>query len=255
MVRFQQEYCEECDTWVITTGSLLKHRQTSPHPAHSEFRCRKCKRNYPNHHALEQHTGSAAHNPLTPQLRCPRCSKLLPSGPSALIMHLESGGKCASRWGVNRKTILAYVQQLDKEGTISNLTPAAVSHNVKKNKEMAPSSSAETPNDVIELPRHVCPDCPAKKGQFSSARALEQHLESAAHDVPEYHCPILAANGRALEIFGAAQFKYFRTLSGLSQHVERGLCKGGMGTYEEIMRLVTEKLFASGMKGVKGLKL
>jgi hypothetical protein len=45
--------------------------------------------------------------------------------------------------------------------------------------------------------------------------------------------------------------KYFKTLSGLAMHMERGVCKGGVVVFREAMRYVEEEVRKTGFVGVR----
>lgn len=114
-------------------------------------------------------------------------------------------------------------------------------------------------DDIIELPRHICEDCPADRGQFPNALALFRHKNSPAHDPIVFNCPARA--NMALddasqprheqdewidETFDQHQ-RGFKTLSGLAQHLEKGACDGGMQTFYDALESVTKKLGKMGL--------
>lgn len=82
-----------------------------------------------------------------------------------------------------------------------------------------------------------CPMCPAGSTRtFKTAHALWQHMNSAAHAPLSYHCPLRLAVG------GKGIMKSFTTLSGMTQHLESGACKGGKKTFEKAVAFVNQKL-------------
>lgn len=91
-----------------------------------------------------------------------------------------------------------------------------------------------------------CPLCPATRTRtFGSSGALLQHLNSVAHAPPVFHCPLtLAAEGKG-------DMKEFTTLSGMTQHLESGACKGGKKTFMKAVLFVNEKLRELGFADMK----
>ena len=152
-------------------------------------------------------------------------------------MHLESEGHCARKLGLTRAKILKFVANTD---TDRRLLVAGVTANTKLRLDDPQSAGATLPSEpsnydddeIVELARHTCGLCPPERSQFCSAEALNEHMASPYHDTPVYRCPEgIATRGRTT----------FRTLSGLSQHIETGVC-GGRDTFAEMLTYVTEKL-------------
>jgi hypothetical protein len=108
-----------------------------------------------------------------------------------------------------------------------------------------------------------CPICPPTLNQktFHSIRALQKHISSLAHAPKIFHCPFtFPMAGKALDGGGDTDAqerkkepkeKYFKTLSGLTMHMECGVCKGGVEVFREAMRYVEEEVRKMGFVGVK----
>lgn len=115
--------------------------------------------------------------------------------------------------------------------------------------------NSDEDDDIIELPRHICEDCPADRGQFPNALALFRHKNSPAHDPIVFNCPARANLALDSSQPSNDQDKWvddqhqrgFKTLSGLAQHLEKGACDGGMQTFYDALELVTEKLGKIGL--------
>jgi hypothetical protein len=91
-----------------------------------------------------------------------------------------------------------------------------------------------------------CPMCPAGSTRtFDTANALWQHMNSAAHAPLSYHCPLTLAVG------GKGVIKSFTTLSGMTQHLESGACKGGKKTFQKAVAFVNQKLREVGFGEMK----
>lgn len=75
--------------------------------------------------------------------------------------------------------------------------------------------------------RPTCTLCliTGKERTFKSMTALGDHLSSAVHDQKAFKCPRAFLPDQADS--GSAEIKYFKTLSGMVQHLESGKCFGG----------------------------
>ena len=145
-------------------------------------------------------------------------------------MHLESGGFCAKKLKLTRPKIARFVLDADSGRLItSTATPVPV-------QTVTPPSRTTEEEDVIELPRHTCELCPPDRAQFANVLSLQRHKDSAVHDPAIFHCPARAAlalepskpqDAWVDETFEQHQ-RGFKTLSGLAQHLEKGVCDGGM---------------------------
>ncbi len=102
--------------------------------------CKKCSKTFGSAQALQQHSKSVKHKPLS-ALSCPmvsECQKRFAS-PSALLHHLESGG-CRS--GMSREDIHALVQAFDEDGVVHDraaLSSPQVSPSIPSTPGSAPS--------------------------------------------------------------------------------------------------------------------
>ncbi|KAK4544181.1 hypothetical protein LTR36_004391 [Oleoguttula mirabilis] len=137
--------CLICDRGFTTQQGLDDHLQDKDHPAvdteefsaaaeaakaaaeEANLYCEACERPFQHIEAYRQHKNSVKHKPLS-DLQCPLstgCGKTFTS-PSALILHLESGG-CVS--GMNRLRLNAVIHQHDtgRHITYEENAPAAIS--------------------------------------------------------------------------------------------------------------------------------
>lgn len=230
--------CRLCDKSFITPYALQQHVRDSP--AHYSYRCIDCNRNFLSEKALRQHESSPLHHPLTASLACPKCKVAFPAGPSSLLQHLESGGTCAKKLRLNRASIRRFVVSADPDQIIT--LPGAT--NVVSTPATVGSTEEPTEQDVdqvVLLPRHQCTLCPKNAPQFVSVKALQNHLASAAHDPLVYACPtpLLSDDGK--------HRRSFKTLSGLSQHMESQACVDGLEGYWKLLDAITNKLGALGI--------
>ncbi|KAK5112313.1 hypothetical protein LTR85_011585 [Meristemomyces frigidus] len=137
--------CLICTRGFTTQQGLDDHLQDKTHPEvntaeysaaaeatrtaadEANLYCEECERSFIHLTAYRQHKNSVKHKPLS-DLQCPLsegCGKTFTS-PSALVLHLESGG-CAS--GMNRLKLNAVVHQHDtaRHITYAENAPAAIS--------------------------------------------------------------------------------------------------------------------------------
>ncbi|MCJ1427147.1 hypothetical protein MMC29_005050 [Sticta canariensis] len=104
-----------------------------------------------------------------------------------------------------------------------------------------------------------CPLCPPTRKAFISTEALAMHLASPKHAPKAFHCPKdlslppSAANEKQNP--AAAPIKSFSTLSGMTQHLESGACKGGKAGLKAAVKLLEKRLLEIGFKHQGLLKI
>lgn len=116
-------------------------------------------------------------------------------------------------------------------------------------------SSRSNSISQLEHPRAGlrCPLCPPTRKVFHSVTAMQAHMASSAHSPRIFHCPLgifPSVKGKGAE----ATMKTFSTLSGLTQHIESGACRGGNRVLKEAIAMVEGKLRELGFGNVKLLK-
>ena len=116
-----------------------------------------------------------------------------------LILHCESG-TCPS--GVTRQAVDRVVARIDRGGIITN--PARMIENTVVTQTWATERSWNG----------YAYECFLCHKDFRTLNALNQHLQSPAHQESKYRCPPAWDGCRA----------QFKTLSALMQHVESGTC-------------------------------
>ncbi|KAL8803204.1 MAG: hypothetical protein Q9182_003305 [Xanthomendoza sp. 2 TL-2023] len=249
--------------------------------------CGKCDRDFSDETALEQHAKSIVHQALS-QLRCIASSKCKGrfTSPSALLHHLESG---ACRSGLNRAALNQLVQTHDAGNVITFetqtgsllglsaedwastesfssglLTPSSHSSDTYSelmSAQLAPPASSNgylelgpAQSAINEAGRCLCPLCPVGSRGFRTVQALSNHITSAAHAPKAFHCPVNLMSAIKKGKQQKPSIKEFSTLSGLTQHVESGACKGGKNMLKGAMDIVQERLKAMGFKEIELLK-
>lgn len=89
-----------------------------------------------------------------------------------------------------------------------------------------------------------CPLCPADRKAFHSIQALQMHLASPKHAPKAFHCPtILVSTTKRGD-----KLRRFKTLSGLTQHLESGACKGGKAGLRKTIQMLEARLSEMGIK-------
>ncbi len=236
-------------------GGGQKNAKTTAGDSASHLECSECRRKFKTDTALQQHLASPAHPPV--RLRCiagGTSCKFKFSSPSAQIQHLESGA-CPS--GMNRDKMKALVMEHDTERLITKL-PSASSILLEDDTESAgswelirtPSSASlsslgdgcMTPDSgslsdwallVSQTHSRRCPFCPPGRRPFRDARALQYHIQSAAHCEPFLYCPVTIAGS---ENGNSGLLRVFTTVGGLAQHLESGACVGGTATFCKVVK-------------------
>ncbi|KAI9101259.1 hypothetical protein DFS34DRAFT_684355 [Phlyctochytrium arcticum] len=237
--------CELCNRSFVDRHALRSHINNSP--AHALIDCFPCRRNFISYEALANHNRDVHPPPINP---CPFCQKSFPSGPAALLMHLESEGACATRQGLTREKIAAFVARADKKGLLIYKNPEVVNQIVDGKDEEKGKCEEGTDEDVIELDRWECKQCP-ERGQFQDMESLLQHQRSPAHDPIRYHCPTRA--GLAQQLSDAPSYDNDCECSELGSEdswVDVTLAPGNDGTVSSnVAKSETEEVtFAAGNK-------
>ena len=75
-------------------------------------------------------------------------------------------------------------------------------------------------------------------------------MVSAAHTPKIFHCPLKLVPNIS-SIVPLKKKKHCSTLSGLTQHLENGACRGGIATFMKAIRYVEERLKVLGIGGVE----
>lgn len=211
---------------------------------------------------------SVVHHPLIENVKCISggdCSKRFTS-PSAMLHHLESGA-CSS--GITKGRIDQVISERDTGNIITSgnslgrigngwgssassssmalYTPNAGTRRsaaVTSQGALTPrTSTLSTSGDVLGLfgGGRSCPIC---NQTFKTVQAARAHIYSSAHSPKIYHCPIPLVPAHARE---NDRMENFSTLSGLTQHLESGACKGGKSTFWKAMEFVNGKLRELGL--------
>ncbi|KAM3551971.1 hypothetical protein ARSEF4850_007612 [Beauveria asiatica] len=240
-----------------------KVQEVSEITAAPTFRCSKCSRTFATEVSLEQHLASLAHRPLG-SLSCfagASCKAKFGS-PSAVLQHLEIGA-CPS--GMDRDQLKILILKYDTERLITR-SPSdgdvllegqsdVSSDLVRTPSSLSLSSTADgcwTPTSgslsdwtmlISQSPSHRCPFCPLDRRPFRDARALQNHIHSAAHHEPFIYCPAAisgSGNGKSKAI------RKFTTISGLAQHLESGACIGGEASFWKAIKYLDARLQQMG---------
>lgn len=108
---------------------------------------------------------------------------------------------------------------------------------------LTPGSSFDLtePNTVAAL---FCPLCPADRKAFHSIEALQMHLASPKHAPKAFHCPTILVSTTKR----GNDSRRFKTLSGLTQHLESGACKGGKAGLRKTIQVLEARLSEMGLK-------
>lgn len=89
-----------------------------------------------------------------------------------------------------------------------------------------------------------CPLCPADRKAFHSIPALQMHLASPKHAPKAFHCPTILVSTTKR----GNNPPRFKTLSGLTQHLESGAYKGGKAGLRKTIQMLEVRLSEMGVK-------
>ncbi|KZT26764.1 hypothetical protein NEOLEDRAFT_1177345 [Neolentinus lepideus HHB14362 ss-1] len=170
---------------------LQEHYRQSP----LHFYCASCDKHFGSDNSLRNHLKSSIHVERTVQ--CRWCPKTFPTV-AALALHLESS-TCAS--GIDRARVNAFVRSIDPHNLI---TKRLITGPSGSNTTVQSTVATEAAWNGYCYEYYFCP-C-----EFQTLAALNQHLNSPAHEAKIYKCPHCQIE--------------FRCVSGLVQHVESEKC-------------------------------
>ena len=265
--------CCHCNRNFVGEIALRQHLRDKTHyepKQKSSYKCEECNRSFPTAASLKQYRQSTVHKPLS-NLHCVRkaCRATFRS-PSALIQHLE-GGSCPSGW--TRKKINSTVHRHDTSRILTNdtislatiLTSTATNtsastfsdlviptpsewsvieeDDVVLEQALVPSAASSDDESASNRLALFCPLCLAagKTRVFKDLKAMNAHISSAAHADKAFKCPRAFTSNKYKSL--RQQTKSFTTLSGLTQHVESGRCKGGKSTLWKTLDFLQKDIF------------
>ncbi|PLN82652.1 hypothetical protein BDW42DRAFT_166337 [Aspergillus taichungensis] len=243
------------------------------HPAKedSSTTCDQCGKTFFSLRSLEQHKRSPVHRPLA-NLTCVsrKCQSTF-NCPSALLHHLESGG-CASGWTRERINMVLHKSDTERVFTTGVISlQSSSTSSASQTPILTPSTPTLSPCDwsLVDVEEGVrtwslqtqdfhslngessisdasflqetagltiqCSACSMMgiRRTFINMAALQQHMSSPAHDPETIKCPSAFFN--QANPSKMPEIRYFKTLSGMIQHVESGGCVGGKGTLRKML--------------------
>ncbi|KAI9101260.1 hypothetical protein DFS34DRAFT_684356 [Phlyctochytrium arcticum] len=233
-------FCKLCDCTFPDENAAKEHIKTSP--AHV-LECQSCQKQCSSIIALDMHEKALHPPPINP---CPFCLITLPSRPTALLKHLEDGGRCATRQGLTREKIAALVGRADKTGLLIFKHPEMVNQIVEEKEEEQEEEKVEVilkgtrPEDgpyghVYHLLRFNQPRFECKQPAKSSTQDQFRY----------YQCPssvAFALKGSKYKLGKSGHWLGFKTLDSLATHLERERCNDGMQTFQDALECVTQEL-------------
>ncbi|KAF3064255.1 putative zinc finger protein [Daldinia childiae] len=165
------------------------------HEAEVHFYCHDCDRDFQNYNNIKMHLNSRFHRKS--RIACPFCKADYTTA-TGLTHHLE-GGHCPQASFLNRDEIFRVVRAKDPTGILS-----------KKLIGWHGSSTYEASDQTWNGHAFECYFC---HRDFVNLHALNQHLNSPAHQQSMYHCPNRNACGRD-----------FKSLAAVMNHLESESC-------------------------------
>lgn len=142
-----------------------------------------------------KHLNSSTHRGKN--IACPFCKAALTSA-SGLSHHLETGS-CPRATNINHRTMFQAISQRDPSGLLTNKLLTYPESNIQ--------------NIATNATWNGCSyECYLCRREYGTLRALNQHLNSPAHDQKLYHCPNRSCN------------RHFGRLAALFNHLESESC-------------------------------
>ncbi|KAG9688323.1 hypothetical protein KCU95_g10346, partial [Aureobasidium melanogenum] len=190
--------CETCSLCFRSEDARDEHQDDEGHYEH--LHCADCDRYFQNTNNLAQHMKSRIHQGTS--IICPFCKAAFVTA-SGVSHHLETSS-CPKARNLSRDVIHQALRQRDSNGVITERLLEWHDNNT--------ISSTWDPKSAYNGRGYECYIC---HREFGSAKSLDQHVRSPAHQAPLYHCP--NKNGKC----GG---KRFPTLAALFNHLESESC-------------------------------
>lgn len=260
--------CIECQREFSNQAALKKHQASLIHKPLSDLKCvasAKCKQRFSSPSALIHHLESGnCHSGMTRRdlnqlVQRNDTERLISSSPAEQDITEELQDRLNSltltsnpvRTPVSSEESTPIMTPVTENGSGVPLSPYF--ENMSPALSPADLSAIQTRSDSQKLGL-FCPLCPQRPKPFSTLAGLEMHLASSKHAPKIFHCPSSLfpptkgkGNHRGLT-------KHFSSLSGLTQHIESGACRGGKATLQKAMELLEERLRDLGFEQVRLLK-
>lgn len=260
--------CNECQREFFNRAALDKHRASLAHNPLSDLGCvasSKCKQRFSSPSALIQHLESG------------KCrSGLTRKGLNQLVQRNDTDRLISS--GLEEQDMLGELQARLSSLTLTShpiRTPASSEDStpimtpvtddgfgVMLSPYLGMRSPTLSPADVSAIqtrsgPRNnglFCPLCPERPNPFRTLAGLEMHLASAKHAPKAFHCPSSIFPPTKGKGSHRGSIRHFSSLSGLTQHIESGACRGGKATLQKAIELLEERLKDTGLGQIRLLK-
>jgi len=254
--------CSKCQRTFSSAEALQQHCQSLKHKPLSSLKCpigTRCRSNFASPSALLHHLESGRcssemtrddinkivqqydkdhtiHNSSTQApLSAPTYSTPSPSLRSGVSTPLSDGDR---EWSL--------ISPGSLHGSMeSSWGEFSVLENSQISIESSPSTSA------LETYKQKRFPCPRGCKTFSTEHALQQHMDSPAHSEKVYHCPGIVPEFVSIVKGKLKGDKKFTTLSGLTQHLESGTCRGGKKAFVYYMNLIQSRLEQLGIGGMR----
>ncbi|KAI1323036.1 hypothetical protein F5Y16DRAFT_403904 [Xylariaceae sp. FL0255] len=194
--------CEFCSQTFPSDAKRTEHEQQTHHW------CGECQRQFNNDNNLRMHLNSRIHR--NHELPCP-FGKKQHNTATGLAYHIESGS-CPNAKGISRDTLYKVVRSKDPSGIITN------------NLIGWHGSTRYEANHLAYNYSCAAWECYLCHRLFGSLPALNQHLQSPAHQQKYYHCPNRSCNTE------------FTTITGFFNHLESESC--GYARFENVQNTI-----------------
>lgn len=260
--------CTECQREFPNQAALKKHQASLIHKPLSDLRCiasAKCKQRFSSPSALIHHLESGrcrsglTRKELNQLVQRNDTDHQISSGPVERDLAEELQDRLSSL------TLTSQVVRtpMSSENSTPIMTPISeTGSGVPLSPYLGKMSPTLSPTDILAIQTRsgsqnmglFCPLCPERPKPFLTLAGLEMHLSSSTHAPKIFHCPSsLFPSGKGKGNHRGST-RHFSSLSGLTQHLESGACRGGKATLQKAMELLEGRLKNLGFEQIRLLK-
>lgn len=272
--------CPKCKRVFKSQGALENHLSSLAHKPLSDIKCvasSGCKARFSSPSGLVQHLESGnccsgmTRKKLNGLVQSNDVDRVITAGPqgkdliSSAPHEFDSDSDSDSNEGVPIYTPISSGSRTPiLKPTVHEMLNTFLAGNTSSHSLsglLTPRSSIDLSDGTVTptITSLFCPLCPPTRKAFINTEALAMHLASPKHAPKDFHCPkdlLLPPSAVSKKQNpAAAVIKQFSTLSGLTQHLESGACKGGKAGLKAAVKMLEKRLMEMGFPHQSLLKI